>query len=476
LDPQGAIGDGQVSWDESGRALIKHYLEASDGETALKALEALGRARVGLSHLWDTAEHRLSRFRSTAFRAMANFRPEDAVGSEPFVRRGLDDDNSYVVAAAARAAAALRIVETVPRLRQLAIGENRHTRGAACLALGSVGDHEDFPLLIDVALRDHNDRVVERAARALGQLCSRHTPPPDFDLTIIALLDRISLLSGPVRWRATRGIVSCAVHIRFGEQVNQRLLTMLQSDAGVRGDIARALGYQDVQAARPIIEAYLASEPSSRLRGQLLRAIHALGAEPSLPALVSLTELPLETTTARALIEVLGSIPDDSAHAPILRLARGPDIAVRPTAFKLLPPSHPLRLDLALAGLSDAAAPVRREAALALADRPDLADALQNALAHETIPDVREAISFALESARAAPPPEDPVAESAISAQLLARVPITAGPPGEAVRLVVLDVIAQGGDEAAIVNALESLVQEAEAAATQFRTTPTSRT
>lgn len=318
-------------------------------------------------------------------------------------------------------------------------------------------------------IHDEHDRAVGRAARGLGQLSGRHTPPPEIVQKTSTLLDHIDQVRVPGRWTAMRGLLVMARHVSFDDKVRQRLLGMLESEAGVRGDVAVALAHQDVQDARPVIETHLLQDPSSRLQVKLLGAIEILGVESSLPSLLSLAESPLETATARALIRALGAIPDERAHLAVLRLARGADVGVRQDGFNLLPVEHPLRLDLALAGLSDTAAPVRRRAALALSDRRDLVDALETALENEYVPEVREAISAAIATAREAPPLEQPPVPAGLTPGLLARVPVAAGTPGDAIRLVALDAIGRGGDEGAVVEALEILVEGARAAIAMFR-------
>lgn len=321
----------------------------------------------------------------------------------------------------------------------------------------------------DAVIHDEHDRAVGRAARGLGQLSGRHTPPPEIVQKTSTLLDHIDQVRVPGRWTAMRGLLVMARHVSFDDKVRQRLLGMLESEAGVRGDVAVALAHQDVQDARPVIETHLLQDPSSRLQVKLLGAIEILGVESSLPSLLSLAESPLETATARALIRALGAIPDERAHLAVLRLARGADVGVRQDGFNLLPVEHPLRLDLALAGLSDTAAPVRRRAALALSDRRDLVDALETALENEYVPEVREAISAAIATAREAPPLEQPPVPAGLTPGLLARVPVAAGTPGDAIRLVALDAIGRGGDEGAVVEALEILVEGARAAIAMFR-------
>jgi HEAT repeat protein len=448
--------------------LVGAFLDASTSEEALGILKAMGRHRVGISHIWDATESPSAKFRSVAFESLAMLDPDSSAEHEQFVLAGLEDENPYVVVAAMNAAARLRISSAVPQIRDGTRSSNQHVRGASYLALGHLGDIEDVGMLANAALNESQFKFAERATRAILALARKD---PNVAVLMSArtveLFDRYDNSESPTAWRATRNVVAVFQHGRLDAIIEERIIKMLANKVGVRGAAALTLAEHGVEEARYVIEGLLLDEPSDRLRGELIRALGVLGIEPSLGIMEQLVDGPLSTGVRLSVLDELGRSVDPAAERLVLQIATGADVTARGQALRKLSDDHPLLYDLALAGLGDPASSVRAAAAYRLPALPGTYEHLLTAATAETDPNVLEAIRQAIsESDPKTPSPA--VTRDTRTADLLALVPHGDAIWMDAVRSVVLSQIAEGSDATLIAATLNNLAAAAARAAEPF--------
>lgn len=453
-------------------ALITAYLEAESGADALAALEMLGRRNVGLSHIWDATEHPVARFRSTALDALASFHG-DVDESEPFILRGLRDQNPYVVQAATRAAAKHGVDAARPTLLELCEDPQSHTRAAALLALGHLGVPEDLDLLL-AALDDNGAKTGAKICRAIGTLAARHPTiaGPRLVDELPALFGRFDGQDNPTAWQSLRGLLRGLRDLPLPDATVEVLLAQF-GHAGIRGELAKLLAGHGVEAIRHLIEEPLLAEPSVRLRCDYLAALGELGAEPSLDILDELSTRPLDGRVAIELVRAVARCTDPRAERIVVRLASGPDLHVRATALTILSHGrHPLAVPLAQAGLTDSASPVRLAATGTLATFPGHHDLLCHAAGDEQDEVVRAAMMEAAErSGRGGAEIDDD--EDPALVHLLAAIPSGDDPGSVAVRAVLLDCFDRGEtDRGCLTAALDAAAVSARSAAASIGRLP----
>jgi HEAT repeat protein len=386
--------DGQPRRDvspEEAQAAIDAYLQANDGPTTLGALRTLGKLQVGISHIWDATESGWARMRSTAFEAMGDL-PGPPDEHLAFLRAGLRDDNPHVVAAAARAAGRLGAFELADDLRQHADAHSAVIRRQVIFALGRLGTTSDLPALVEAA-RQPDATAAAAAVRALIQLGRRHPiGGPEIEDLLVVLLSEPNP-TDPKQMQLRSSAVDLAGVVPPSDTITDLVRTVLEGGGAGSGRAAIVLGDRAVEDARPDIEGLLIGGAQATHRVELIQGLQRLGIDDSLQTLESLLDGPIDQRGAVAIARAVLDTRDPTATAILLRLAHSPDIAVRASIIRMLPPDHPLSTEVVRVALGDLAVPVRRAAIEAAKRQPELAAVLVSMRASERDPDLIESLA-----------------------------------------------------------------------------------